>query len=101
MQLFDRKDAGEDLLSEQIARIEIRQKGRFFHYVQEGIGAIGAPLVFPFLLCVESKHFARCFVPMTVLFTPLWAYPAVTTPFFLAADGIAFFIPPKVYEIVH
>lgn len=28
-------------------------------------------------------------------------YPAVTTPFFLAADGIAFFIPPKVYEIVH
>ncbi len=36
-----------------------------------------------------------------ILLPPVLAYTAATTPFFLAADGIAFLIPPKVYEIVH
>jgi hypothetical protein len=40
-------------------------------------------------------------IPLTILGSPWWAYTAVTAPFFLAADGVAFFIPTKVYEIVH
>ena len=36
-----------------------------------------------------------------LMLPPVLAYTAATTPFFLAADGIALFIPPKAYEIVH
>jgi hypothetical protein len=42
-----------------------------------------------------------CAVPTTLVFSPVWAYTLATAPFFLAADGIAFLIPPKVYEITH
>jgi hypothetical protein len=38
-----------------------------------------------------------------VLFTllsPVWAYTAVSTPIYLALDGVGALIPPKVYEIV-
>lgn len=35
-----------------------------------------------------------------VLSTPFWAYTAASAPVFLAADGVAFLIPPKVFEIV-
>jgi len=88
----------EELPSEQISRIQIRQAGRFFHHVVEG--AI-VPLAVPALACDESPHVNLCFLGFAALFSPLWAYPAATSPFFLAADGIAFLIPPKVYEIVH
>jgi hypothetical protein len=38
---------------------------------------------------------------MIPVFAPLWGYAAVTAPFFLASDGVALLIPPKVYEIMH
>ncbi len=88
----------EELPSEQISRITIRQSGRFFHHVVEGVIV---PLAVPALACDESPHVNLCFIGFGAIFSPLWAYPAATAPFFLAADGIAFLIPPKVYEIVH
>jgi len=93
---FDTSQQGnssEDLASDQVSRIEIRQFGRFHHHVAE---AAFVPFMAG-LFCDSNL----CFVESAVLFFPLLAYPAAAIPFFLAADGIAFFIPPKVYEIVH
>jgi len=95
VRIFDRKNKWEDLSSGQIARIEISQSGRFIHHVVEGAVV---PL-FPLVGCFEANPgYCILGIPLVPVFL---AYPAVTTPFFLAADGIAFFIPPKVYEIVH
>jgi hypothetical protein len=79
----------EDLPKADVARIEISQAGRFFHHV------------------VEDAQFVKDLADPSesdltiILVPPALAYAAATTPFFLAADGIAFLIPPKVYEIVH
>jgi len=95
VRIFQSAKSWEDLSREQISRIEIRQAGRFFHHVVEG--AI-VPLV-PITLCVGASPL--CLIPTAALIPPMVAVVAVSTPFFLAADGIAFLIPPKVYEIVH
>jgi hypothetical protein len=101
LRVFHRNDTWEDLPSRQIARIEIRQRGRFFHKIVDGADAA---LFIPALVCGESNS-ARCMAGTSALLSPLiapiWAYTAATAPFYLAADGVAFLIPPKVYEIVH
>ena len=91
-----------DIPSEQIQRIEIRQGGRFSHHIVE---SAEIPLLAGFLVCIERpwepvRVVAGCFIPVTALFSPAWAYTAVTAPIYLASDGIAFLIPPKVYEII-
>ncbi|MGA2601973.1 MAG: hypothetical protein ABSH09_33835 [Bryobacteraceae bacterium] len=95
VRIFDRKNHWEDLSSDEIARIEINQHGRFIHHVVEN-----APLpVLPIIGCLETNT-GYCILGIGLV--PIFlAEVAVTTPFFLAADSIAFFIPPKVYEIVH
>ena len=94
LRIFHRDDSFEDLPSFEVTRIEIRQFGRFFHHVEESAGAALFFPVYAFASPPES-------IPLILLTPPVLAYTAVTTPLFLAADGIAFFIPPKVYEIVH
>jgi len=90
-----------DLPGEQIARIEIRQTWRFVHHIVEaaefpfGAAALGCGAF------VSDNISPACVVPVVALFSPAWAYTAVTAPFFLASYGIASLIPPKVYEIVH
>jgi len=101
LRIFHSDSSWEDLSSEQVSRIEIRQAGRFFHHVVEGALF---PLVPAAIACGLSSGPTvplACVLFVSAPFSPLWAYTAATTPFFLAADGIAFFIPPKVYEIVH
>ncbi len=92
----------EDLPSDQIWRVEISQDGRFFHHVVNGamIPVAGAELICGLLSDFEHAS-PGCVIPLTVLGSPSWAYTAVTAPFFLAADGVAFVIPTKVYEIIH
>ena len=75
-----------------IVRIEIRQAGRFFHHISESasipveVGRLGCdPVLFGLLFTVT---------------TPAWAYTAASAPFFLAADGIAFFVQPQTFNIV-
>ena len=75
-------DSHEDLPKSEVTRIEIRQAGRFFRHVIESAQLVE--------LATES-----------ILLPPFLAYTAASTPFVLAADGIAFLIPPKVYDIVH
>jgi hypothetical protein len=94
LRIFHRDNSYEDLPSIGVTRIEIRQAGRFFHHVVAGAEIAGFFPVFAFVAPPAS-------VPLILLTPPALAYAAATTPFFLAADGIAFLIPPKVYEIVH
>jgi len=95
VRIFDQKNKWVDLSSDRIARIEVSQRGRFFHRVLEN----SVLPVLPLIGCLETSP-GYCIVGISLV--PIFvAEAAVTTPFFLAADGIAFFIPPKVYEIVH
>jgi hypothetical protein len=102
VRIFHRNNTWEDLPGKQIARIEISQGGRFFHKIVDGVEAA---LLIPALACSESDSTVGCMVGASALLSPLiapiWAYSAVTAPFYLAADGVAFLVPPKVYEIVH
>jgi hypothetical protein len=94
LRIFHRDNSYEDLPKLEVTRIEVRQAGRFFHKVVDNVGIALFFPVFAFLAPPSS-------IPLVFL-TPLGlAFAGVTTPFFLAADGIAFLIPPKVYEIVH
>lgn len=92
----------EDLPSQQISRIEVSQCGRFSHHIVE---SAVVPLLGAALACGGMSDAGRfspaCLTSVTVVLSPVWAYTAVTTPFFLASDGVACLIPPKVYEIVH
>lgn len=95
VRVFDRKSKWEDLSSDQIARIEISQRWRFIHHVVEN----AVLPVLPLIGCFETNP-GYCILGIGLV--PIFAAEAtVMTPFFLAADSIAFFIPPKVYEIVH
>ncbi len=97
LRVFRKDDEWEDLPSRNVARIEIRQRGRFIPYVE---GAFFLPLFFPAIECEDSHHPVICWTISSVAFSPVWATVAAI-PFFLAAEGVTFFIPPKVYEIVH
>jgi hypothetical protein len=101
VRIFHLDNSYEDLPCEQISRIEISQGGRFFRHI---VGSAEIPVLAAQLFCDlgESSHPSpACMVPVGAIFSPVWAYTAVTAPFYLAADGIAFLIPPKVYEIAH
>jgi hypothetical protein len=97
LRVFRKDDDWEDLPSDHVARIEIRQRGRFLTYAEM---AFSLPLFFPAIECEDSHHPVICWTISSVAFSPVWATVAAT-PFFLAAEGVTFFIPPKVYEIVH
>jgi hypothetical protein len=89
LRIFHRDNSFEDLPNFQVARIEIRQAGRFFHHIVENSTAWASACMF------------GCSYAVLLLVPPVEAYTAATAPFYLAADGIAFLVPPKVYEIVH
>ena len=100
VRIFYSDKAWADLASAQISRIEIGQRGRFFHHIQE---RALVPLILAYIVCgnIDSKVAGTlCLVPATGVFSPFWAYTAVTAPVWLAADCVTFLIPPKVYEIV-
>lgn len=94
LRIFHRDNSYEDLPKSEVKLIAIRQTGRFFHRVVDNATFSLFPLVYAFAA-------PPCSLPLILLTPPVLAYATVTTPVFLAADGIAFFIPAKVYEIVH
>ena len=102
LRIFHVDDSFEDIPSGEVSQIAISQGGRFFHHVVE---SAEKPILGAALLCggitVEAGSTADCMVPATALFSPWWVPTAVSAPFLLAADGVAFLIPPKVFEIVH
>ncbi len=99
VRLYAKNRLFEDLPSAQISRIEISQGGRFVKHV---VASAGEPLGLAEWGCggEDERGSPGCRTIQTAMWSPLWAYTAVTAPFYLAADGVAFLIPPKVYEIV-
>ena len=83
----------------RVSRIEVSQGGRFFHHISD---SAPIPIALGLLFCggMDGKVSPACVVPVTAVFSPVWAYTGATAPFYLVADGIAFLIPPKVYEII-
>jgi len=101
LRLFHQGDkTWEDLPGDQISRVAIFQGGRFFHHLAD---RAEGPLMLTSLLCggFEQAPAPECALPATALVSPLWVPAVVSAPFIFAADGIAYLIPPKVYEIVH
>jgi len=97
--VFQHDNKWEDVPSDQIARIEISQGGRYFHHIKD---SAELPLAGAGLFCGwDSQEPPICAIPVTAILSPIWAYTAATAPFYLAADAVAFLIPPKVYEIIH
>jgi hypothetical protein len=103
LRVFHLDNSYEDVPGEQVTRIEISPGGRYFHHVVENaeIPILLAELGCGGLSWEPVKLSPWCTVPLTTLFSPAWAYTAVTAPFFLVADGVAWLIPHQVYEIVH
>jgi hypothetical protein len=95
VRLFHFDQQWEDIPGDEIVGLEIGQGGRFSHHIGQ---SAQIPSDFAELVCWGSDV---CIVSVTLVLSPIWAYSLATAPFFLAADGIAFLIPPKVYEITH
>jgi hypothetical protein len=102
VRVFHMNNSYEDLASSQIAQIEIRQAGRFFHHI---VNSAQIPLLGAGLACggfFYAEHISTpCAVTVTALLSPVWVYTAATAPFYLASDGVAFLIPSKTYDIIH
>jgi len=96
LRVIRRDDLWEDVPASQVARIEVTQAGRYVHNIADDATA---PVLF--VSMAADSCFAWCAIPVTAAVTPLWAYAAARAPFFLAADFVGLFIPPKVYEIEH
>jgi len=101
VRLFHLNNSWEDLPSDQISRIEIYQSGRFFHHIAESAAIPVAIAKFLNGGLESPGYLSKGSIPVIGIFSPVWAYTAVTAPFYLAADGVAFFLPSRVYEIVH
>ena len=100
LKLSDSHGSVESLPRETVARIEIWQRGRFFHHIPDnaaltGIAALG---MLGSLDEDGPSPAAVCFG--LALTPPLVAYTLASAPVFLAADGITFLLPPKVFEIL-
>jgi len=101
LRVFHGEKSWKDLPIGEVARIEISQGGRFSHHI---VDSAVIPIGLGVCLCGADSGAVwptLCAIPVTAAFSPVWAYTAVTAPFYLASDAVAFFIPPKVYEIVH
>jgi hypothetical protein len=84
---------------ERVSRIEVSQGGRFFHHISN---SAQIPVALGELFCggMDGTGSPGCVATVAAVFSPVWAYTGATAPFYLVADGIAFLIPPKVYEII-
>ena len=100
VRLFYSDQQWEEIPSVEIVMLQVGQGGRFFHHIGE---SAEIPLALGEGFCGDLSGTAAdiCALPVTLVFSPVWTYTVATAPFYLAADGIAFLIPPKVYEITH
>jgi hypothetical protein len=81
---------------QEVRRIQIGRGRYYSHHIADNAefaqmiegGGWGGPLDGPAALLA------------LIVSTPFWAYTAASAPVFLAADGVAFFTPPKTFEIV-
>ena len=88
----------EELPSDQVSRVEIRQTGRLFRHVVE---SAVTPFAAGGVACDNAGDASvLCMLSVIASATPYWAYAIVTNPVYLVMDAIGFFMPPTAYEIV-
>jgi hypothetical protein len=89
----------EDVARQDVARVEIRQRKRYYQHIGENVAlSVGLPVLS--LIELASNCDAGICIWGFVLAPPLLAYTVASAPVFLAADGIALLIPPKAFDIV-
>ena len=103
LKLFEAKAAVE-YPRETVARIEIRQTGRFTNRIREN-AVLGFYPAFMTAYLASASSIPDVLTPIAFAVTlplgvPVWAYTAASAPVFLAADGISVLLPPAVYELV-
>lgn len=98
LSLLGRQDI-EEIARQDVLRVEIRQRKRYYHYIG---GNAWMSLWVPVVSLVEfvSGCDGGICVWGLLVTPPVWAYTAASAPLFLAADGVAFLLPPKVFDIV-
>lgn len=90
--LYDRDNLAYALLGEDVARVEIRQRKRWYRHI---VGNILGSLTLP-----GESETALSLALSAVVAPPILVYGIASAPVFLAADGIAFLMPAKRFEIV-
>ena len=91
------KHSPEILAKDQIARIEVRQAGRFAHKIRVNLKIPAAALIAGLGLC---RFDGSCVAGVMAATSFFWAAPFAVSAFYLIADVICLLIPPKVYEVV-
>ncbi len=84
---------------QDVARIEVRQRKRYYRHISENLAA---SILIPAFSCGGDPfdlNPAICALGIAIS-PPLWAYTAASAPAFIAADGVAFLKPAKIFEIV-
>jgi hypothetical protein len=95
--LYQKDGSVENIPVDRIARVAIKhERTHFFEFTKASASAI---VFLPYLVCGGDLV---CTALATAAFSPATiAVTAGSAPVTLVLDGAAFFISPKVYEIVH
>jgi len=93
-------DAAETLARQDVVRVEIRKRKSYLHHIVE---SAALPVVAAALAC-SGPGDSPC-NPLVAgfigtLFSPVWAYTAVTTPVFLGAEAVSLMKPAQTFEII-
>jgi hypothetical protein len=96
--LYDHQSI-QDVPRHDVARVEIRKRKRHYEHIAENVEL---SVVLPVGSLAEFAYGCEAGICVwgLLLTPPVWAYTAASAPFFLAADGVAFLMPAKTFEIV-
>ncbi len=97
LSLFDHQTI-QEVPRRDVAGVEIRQRKRHYKHIGEN-AVLSAWLPVVSLMEFAYDCDAGICVWGLLLTPPLWAYSAASAPVFLAADGVAFLMPAKAFEI--
>jgi hypothetical protein len=115
--LYNREALVSILRRQDVERVEIRERKRYYRHIPENVlGPFGLPILGALLPFLDPERSYRPgsvaarigtagvgiagFALGTVLAPPLFAYGVGSAPVLLAADGVAFLMPAKAFEIV-
>lgn len=89
----------ETLERQNVERVEIKERKRYYRHIGEN-AALSVAL--PVVSLIETAYGCEAGICVwgLLLTPPMVAYTAASAPVFLAADGVAFLLPPKAYDVV-
>ena len=114
--LYDRGQLVRALWRQEVERVEIRRRKHYSRHIFENVvGPLGLPILGALLPLLDpepartgsvSAHIGTVgtgavgFAIGAILAPPFFVYGVASAPVFLAADGVAFLMPAKAFEIV-